>query len=344
MREHNLNQRNDTPATVKKTFGGSVPAVIQSATHFNDIVRRLPQPLSLKSVMAKGQIFVMIIREKGNRSVRISPSMIQTLGLALLLLLATSVRAQESPKPAPTLHPALFLVGDSIMKTGTGNGERGPWGWGSEVIAFFDPVRIHVYNEGRGGRSSRGYIEEGAWQGIVAQLRRGDFVIIQFGHNDAANSQNYPDRVSAKGNGEETQEIESPVTHQKKLIHTYGWYLRQYVKDAKSRGATIIICSPAPRNTWSEGRIKRGFDGYAEWAAAAAKQSGALFIDLNTLTANRYDALGQEESRPYFNDQQHTTRFGARVNAECVIEGLRALHQSKLTRALVSPPPAPRSY
>ena len=280
----------------------------------------------------------MLIRARISRSRRLS---LTTLGLALLLLLAASVSAQESSKPAPTLHPALFLVGDSIMKTGTGNGERGPWGWGSEVIAFFDPARIHLYNEGRGGRSSRGYIEEGAWQGIVAQLHRGDFVIIQFGHNDAANSQNYPDRISAKGNGEETQEIESPVTHQKKLIHTYGWYLRQYVKDAKSKGATIIICSPVPRNTWNEGRIKRGFDGYAEWAAAAAKQSGALFIDLNTITANRYDALGQEGSRPYFNDQQHTTRFGARVNAECVIEGLRALHQSKLTRALVVPPLAP---
>ena len=121
-------------------------------------------------------------------------------------------RARRGPA---TLHPALFLVGDSIMKTGTGNGERGPWGWGSEIIPFFDPAKIHVYNEGRGGRSSRGYIEEGAWQEILAKLQRGDFVIIQFGHNDAANSQNYPDRISVKGNGDETEEIESPVTHQK---------------------------------------------------------------------------------------------------------------------------------
>jgi rhamnogalacturonan acetylesterase len=143
-------------------------------------------------------------------------------GLALALLSIVTTAAQDKPMAPPTLHPALFLVGDSIMKTGSGSGERGPWGWGSELGAFFDPGRIHVYNEGRGGRSSRGYIEEGAWQGIVAQLRRGDFVIIQFGHNDAANSQNYPDRVSIKGNGEETQEIESPVTHQKEVIHSYG--------------------------------------------------------------------------------------------------------------------------
>jgi len=260
--------------------------------------------------------------------------------LALLLVASVAAQDQSTTHPA-TLHPALFLVGDSIMKTATGNGERGPWGWGSEIISFFDPAKIHVYNEGRGGRSSRGYIEEGAWQEILAQLQRGDFVIIQFGHNDGANSQNYPDRISVKGNGDATEEIESAVTHQKKLIHSYGWYLRQYVRDAKTKGATIIICSPAPRNTWLEGHLKRGFDGYAQWAAEAAKQSGALFLDLNTLAADRYDALGQEGARPYFNDLQHTTKFGARVNAEAVVDGLKQLRVSKLTKALATNVPAP---
>ena len=124
--------------------------------------------------------------------------------------------------------------------------------------------------------------------------------MIHFGHNDAKNSQNYPDRVTVGGSGDETQEIESPVTHQKETIHTYGWYLRQYVKDARARGATPIICSSVPRNTWINGKIQRGFDGYAQWAAEAAKSSGALFIDANTLAANRYDALGQGQSAKYF--------------------------------------------
>src|SRR4029079_952609 len=194
---------------------------------------------------------------KSNRSLAFA-------GCVLTLLLVASLAAQEQSTTRPaTLHPALFLVGDSIMKTGTGNGERGPWGWVSEIISFFDPGKIHVYNEGRGGRSSRGYIEEGAWQEILAQLQRGDFVIIQFGHNDGANSQNYPVRISVKGNGDATEEIESAVKHQKKLIASYGWYLRQYVRNAKTKGATIIICSPAPRNTWIEAHLKRGFDGYA---------------------------------------------------------------------------------
>jgi len=228
--------------------------------------------------------------------------------------------------------PALYLIGDSIVKTGRGNGDSGPWGWGSELIPLFDASKVHVYNEARGGRSSRGYIEEGAWSNVLERLVPGDFVVIHFGHNDARNSQNYPDRTTITGNGNET--IEIGVGEQRHLIHTYGWYLQQYVKDTKSKGATAIICSSAPRNTWMEGRIKRGFDGYARWAAAAADASGALFIDLNSLAADRYDELGKEQAAGYFSDYQHTTKIGARVNAECVVEGLRRLKNCPLANYL----------
>jgi rhamnogalacturonan acetylesterase len=115
--------------------------------------------------------------------------------------------------------------------------------------------------------------------------------------------------------------------------------LRQYVRDAKAKGATAIICSSVPRNTWIDGKIKRGFDGYAQWAADAAKASGALFIDLNTLAANRFDALGQEQTAKYFFDSQHTTKAGAKVNAQSVIEGLKQLKDCPLADDLA--PAAP---
>jgi rhamnogalacturonan acetylesterase len=131
----------------------------------------------------------------------------------------------------------------------------------------------------------------------------------------------------------------------KKVIHTYGWYLRQYVADTKAKGAIPIICSPVPRNTWSNGKIKRGFDGYAQWAADAAKAAGALFIDLNTIAANRYDALGQEKTASYFADRQHTTKIGARLNAESVVEGIKQLKDCALANDLALAPamttPAP---
>jgi rhamnogalacturonan acetylesterase len=261
------------------------------------------------------------------------------------LVLVVALRGAESTTPSaapataapaePIQHPALFLVGDSITKTGTGNGERGPWGMGYELIPLFDPAKIHVYNEGAGGRSSRGYIEEGLWAKITAQLQAGDFVLVMFGHNDTANSANYPDRTTITGSGDQTVQI--GVGEKRKTLHTYGWYLEQYVKETKAKGATIVICSPVPRNGWSEGKIKRGFDGYAQWAGDAAKASGAFFIDLNTLAADRYDALGQAKATTYFNDFQHTKKSGARINAECVAAGLRQLRECTLAGYLAAP-------
>jgi lysophospholipase L1-like esterase len=268
----------------------------------------------------------------------------QFLGISLALLMIPTVHAQDSTNPPPaTLHPALFLVGDSIIKTGNGTGEGGQWGWGSEIIPLFDPARIHVYNEAHGGRSSRSYIEEGLWAKILDRLQPGDFILLQFGHNDSSNSQGHPDRATITGDGDET--IHLGIGSSNKVVHAYGWYLRQYVKDAKAKGAVVIICSPVPRNTWVDGKIKRGFDGYAQWAADAAKASGSLFVDLNTIAANRYDALGQEKSGKLFSDNQHTTKAGACLNAESVVEGLKQLKDCPLVPDLAPAPsvvsPAP---
>src|SRR5262249_31663094 len=142
----------------------------------------------------------------------------------LITVFTIPVWAQNTSPPttAPTLHPALFLVGDSIMKTGANGGQTGPWGLGYEIIPLFDGDKIHVYNEGAGGGSTRGYIDEGLWGKIRDRMQSGDFVILMFGHNDEANSANYPDRTTIKGSGEETIQIgtERPA----KVIHTYGWY------------------------------------------------------------------------------------------------------------------------
>ncbi len=122
----------------------------------------------------------------------------------------------------------------------------------------------------------------------------------------------------------------------RKTIRSYGAYLRQYATDVKAKGATLILCSPVPRNQWVAGKIKRGFDGYAQWAADAAKTSGAPFIDLNTIAADRYDVLGQEKAKAHFNDLQHTNKAGARVNAECVVQGLQQISNSASVAPLVA--------
>lgn len=262
--------------------------------------------------------------------------------LNLLFLICASLlsaRANDS-KPAtvaPVQHPALFLVGDSTVKTGHDDGHVGPWGWGYEIAAFFDPARIHVYNEARGGRSSRSYIEEGHWEKVRAQLQPGDFVIVQFGHNDSSNSVSNPDRATITGAGDET--VQLGVDQSRKTIRTYGSYLREYVADIRAAGATAIVCSPVPRNQWEHGKIRRGFDGYAGWAAAAAKAAGAFFLDLNSLAADRYDLLGEAQARTYFFDHQHTNKAGARLHAACVAAGIAHLPDCPLAKALRSPAP-----
>src|SRR4051794_37540747 len=154
--------------------------------------------------------------------------------LALTLALAV-----EDPAPKPT----LFIVGDSTVKNGT----RDQQGWGDPVAKMFDPAKIKVENHAIGGRSSRTFQTEGRWDRILAKAKPGDFVLIQMGHNDGGR----PDdpmrpRGSLRGLGEETQEITHPATGQKEVVHTYGWYMRKYVTDAKAKGMTPIVCSPIP--------------------------------------------------------------------------------------------------
>ncbi len=231
-------------------------------------------------------------------------------------------------------------MGDSITVTGNpknppAEGSTSPYGFGWELIPQFDSSKIHIYNVALGGRSTRNFIDEGAWTKALDRMQKGDFVTVMFGHNDEANSANYPDRATIMGSGDESVQI--GIDRPAKKIHTYGWYLKQYITDAQAKGATIIICSPVPRNQWVNGKIKRGFDGYAQWAKDAALATGVPFMDLNTITADKYDALGQQGTAPYFagRDTQHPSRAGAKLNAASMITGLKQLGIKPLVDALL---------
>jgi hypothetical protein len=111
------------------------------------------------------------------------------------------------------------------------------------------------------------------------------------------------------------------------VVHTYGWYIRRFVREARLAGATPIVCSLTPRKTWRDGKIVRsGADSYGGWARQVAEQEGVAFFDINDLVATRYEALGPEQVEPLFGDaNQHTSLAGAKVNAEIVATALRAL-------------------
>ncbi|AOS44221.1 putative rhamnogalacturonan acetylesterase YesY [Lacunisphaera limnophila] len=232
------------------------------------------------------------------------------------------------PEPADPKLPSLVLIGDSTVRNGGGDGANGEWGWGDFLGAHFDPAKVNLVNRAIGGLSSRTFRTQGHWERALTLVKPGDFVLMQFGHNDAAPlNDDQRARGTIKGTGEETEAIDNLLTKQPEVVHTYGWYLRQYIREARAAGATPVVCSPVPRKTWQDDRIVRSTtDGYAAWARQVAEQEGAAFVDLNDLVATRYEALGAEAVNTLFADAHtHTSRAGAELNAGLVAGALRAL-------------------
>lgn len=255
---------------------------------------------------------------------------IKILSLALLGLLANLAVAQDTPvtnvKPIPAAQehlPTLWLIGDSTVRNGT----KGLMGWGDPIKELFDPAQIHVENRARGGRSSRTFLTEGLWDAVLKEMQPGDYVLMQFGHNDggSVDGPKATGRASLKGSGDDTKEV-TLADGKTEVVHTYGWYLRRYVSDAKAKGASPIVLSLIPRNDWKDGKVLRADAGYGLWAKEAAAAEAVPFVDLNGIVANHYDALGQEKVAAFFpNEHTHTNAEGAQLNAASVVEGLKGL-------------------
>lgn len=249
------------------------------------------------------------------------------------------------PAPDDPALPSLILIGDSTVRNGKDDGQglgpAGQWGWGRPIADYFDTGRINVVNRAVGGLSSRTYLTSGHWQRTLAFVKRGDVVIMQFGHNDASPvNDDRRARGTLPGAGEESEDIDNLLTGQRETVHTYGWYLRRFITDIRARGATAIVCSPVPFKRWdADGRIRRAQADYGGWAAQVARQEQVGFIDLNEAAAARYDTLGRAAVLRLFpqvtpDETVHTNLAGARLNAEVVVAGIRALGVPVLVGAL----------
>ena len=237
------------------------------------------------------------------------------------------------PEPADPSLPTVFLIGDSTVRNGQGDGAGGQWGWGEPLVAYFNAKKVNVVNRAVGGLSSRTYLTGGHWDKVLAMLKPGDFVIMQFGHNDGGPlNDTSRARGTIKGTGEETEEIDNLLTRKHEVVHSYGWYLRKFIADAKAKGATPIVCSLVPRKIWQDGNVVRSQD-YAKWAQTVAESEGVAFLDLNEIIARKYDELGAEKVEPLFGDEHtHTSLVGAEVNAASVIAGLKGLKHCALCK------------
>lgn len=240
------------------------------------------------------------------------------------------------PSPANPKLRNLILVGDSTVRNGKGDGAHNQMGWGDELAPYFDTTKINVVNRAIGGRSSRTYISEGHWAETLKLVKPGDVILVQFGHNDSGPLDD-KDRArgSINGTGPESKEVDNPVRHVHETVHSFGWYMDEYVREGQAKGATVVLLSLVPRKTWKDGKIVRGTDSYGGWTQQVAAKDHVGFVDLNEITARKYDALGEAGVEPMFGDPHtHTTAAGAIMNAESVVAGLKALPKDPVAKDL----------
>jgi lysophospholipase L1-like esterase len=251
----------------------------------------------------------------------------------------TSKDSHYLAEPANPDLPTLFIIGDSTVRNGNGTGMGGQWGWGDYLAPYFDPDKINVVNDALGGTSSRTFYRD-RWPGVKAMMKPGDFVIMQFGHNDSSpiNEATVTPHTRVRGTirsaGPEIQLVTNVLTKRFEVVHSFGWYEEQFINEARARGATPMICSLIPHNNWKDGRALRNKQDYAGWAGEAARAEHAPFLDINEIIARQYDAMSQEKVKPLFivGAGPHTSMAGAETNAICVVAALKGLKENPLAK------------
>ncbi len=229
--------------------------------------------------------------------------------------------------------PTLYIIGDSTVR----NTNRPQCGWGEKIGQFLDTNKIAISNQAMAGRSTRTFIKEGRWDNVLKTIKKGDYLIMQFGHNEGSKPDTTKDgrRGVLRGIGEESVTLNWKDTATE-TVHTYGWYLRKFINEAKAKGAIPIVASMIPRNEWKDGKVKRADKDFGKWAQEVTNQEGIGFVNLNAITADKYDVFGAEKVKQFFpGDHTHTNEAGATVNAESVVEGIQKLKKNKLKKYIL---------
>ena len=197
----------------------------------------------------------------------------------------------------------VFTIGDSTMAQKSSATERG---WGMLLPTFVDQSVVTVSNQAVDGRSTKSFIDEGRWTTVVNQLAEGDYVLIQFGHND--------EKTDASLHTE-------PQT-------TYKENLTKFVSETLSKGANPVLLTPIVRRIFgSDGNIVNEHEAYAEAMRQLAEELNVPLIDMTLLSSQYENIAGIQGSRAlheYFPgseiDNTHLCQFGAYITARCVAE------------------------
>ena len=230
--------------------------------------------------------------------------------------------------------PIVFITGDSTVKNKDSD-KDGMWGWGSQAYTVFDQDKVTCVNVAKAGRSTRSYVREGRWEQVYNTLQPGDFVLLQFGHNDICPIADAKERGVIPGTADTCHVYKMEKDGRYEVVYSFGWYLRKMIDDCREKGATPILVSLTPRNEWPHGKVERRNDSYGKWYREVVEQTGVDFLDVHNISADFLDrkfASKSEEkskkaaSRYFNNDHTHTSLAGARMNAQSVAKGLRDIN------------------
>lgn len=230
---------------------------------------------------------------------------------ALTLEFSNRQPAVRSVEIEPADVPTVFLLGDSTVC----DQAKEPFNsWGQMLTRFFKPT-VAIANHGESGETYRDSIGRRRLDKVLSAMRPGDWLLMQFGHNDQK-------QIAAKSGG--------PFT-------TYKAEIRKHVEGVRSRGGVPVILSPMERRGFDEnGKVRGSLADYAAAAKAVAAELDVAFIDLNALSKPLYEALGVEGSAQAFAapqgkvDNTHHNNFGSYQLAKCVVQAIR---QQKLPLA-----------
>lgn len=200
------------------------------------------------------------------------------IALALCLWLACAIAAHANDMQQSTALRRVFIAGDS---TASAYGpQRAPrQGWGMQLQSFLDAKAWSVHNHAQSGRSARSFIEQGWLDGIAKDLRAGDVLLVQFGHNDA--------------------KLEDPSRYNEPREAFPAWLMR-YVQLARERGATPILVTPVARRKFDRGQLLDTHGLYAQAVRDLAERERIGMIDLNLRSMDWLRALGDEPSKRFF--------------------------------------------
>lgn len=220
----------------------------------------------------------------------------------------------------PNRQIKIYLIGDSTMCEY--EPQRAPLtGWGMPFKYFFDSTVV-VDNRAKGGRSTRTFLNEGRWQPIADSLQEGDYVLMQFGHNDEAKEEKYKDRYTP--------------------VPDYKTNLIKFITETRAKKATPVIITPVSRMRFDkDGRQQETHTEYTAACYQVAKQYNVPLIDLDKRSRELFQQLGPENAKLLFmqlepgenpsypegqKDNTHFNAYGARRIAELVLQQIQELH------------------